>query len=175
MGTIHRLAAAELEQRSATSDPDASIAGAQERIPEGRAAQVRPIFHRFRAPFAPAVKAAALRADELMRRAPRDGLERAREGVARRAAGGVHGDDDGEPERHAEDGDAGLQGMTDRIARISPNTGEVNAWIDLSALYPASQRVPPADVLNGIAYDKATRRIYITGKKWPKLYQISVF
>jgi glutaminyl-peptide cyclotransferase len=64
--------------------------------------------------------------------------------------------------------------MTDRIARISPNTGEVNAWIDLSSLYPVSQRVPPADVMNGIAYDKATRRIYITGKKWPRLYQITV-
>ena len=37
-----------------------------------------------------------------------------------------------------------------------------------------SQRTPPADVLNGIAYDKATRRIYITGKKWPRLYQITV-
>ena len=46
--------------------------------------------------------------------------------------------------------------MTDRIARISPDTGEVNAWIDLSSLYPASQRMPPADVMNGIAYDKAT-------------------
>ena len=34
--------------------------------------------------------------------------------------------------------------------------------------------MPPADVLNGIAYDKATRRIYITGKKWPRLYQITV-
>ena len=64
--------------------------------------------------------------------------------------------------------------MTDRIARISPRTGEVNAWIDLSSLYPASQRMPPADVMNGIAYDKATRRIYITGKKWPRLYQITV-
>ena len=64
--------------------------------------------------------------------------------------------------------------MTDRIARISPNTGEVNAWIDLSSLYPASQRMPPADVMNGIAYDTATRRIYITGKKWPRLYQITV-
>ena len=64
--------------------------------------------------------------------------------------------------------------MTDRIARISPKTGEVNAWIDLSTLYPASQRMPPADVMNGIAYDKATRRIYITGKKWPRLYQITV-
>jgi glutamine cyclotransferase len=64
--------------------------------------------------------------------------------------------------------------MTDRIARISPRTGEVNAWIDLSSLYPAAQRMPPADVMNGIAYDKATRRIYITGKKWPRLYQITV-
>jgi glutamine cyclotransferase len=65
--------------------------------------------------------------------------------------------------------------MTDRIARISPNTGEVNAWIDLSTLFGRSgQRPPPADELNGIAYDKATRRIYITGKKWPRLYQITV-
>jgi glutaminyl-peptide cyclotransferase len=65
--------------------------------------------------------------------------------------------------------------LTDRIARISPNTGEVNAWIDLSTLFPRAQRMPPADELNGIAYDKAMRRIFITGKKWPKLYQISVF
>ncbi len=64
--------------------------------------------------------------------------------------------------------------QTDRIARISPNTGEVNAWIDLSTLYPRAQRTPPADVLNGIAYDPATRRIFITGKKWPRLYQITV-
>lgn len=64
--------------------------------------------------------------------------------------------------------------MTDRIARISPNTGDVNAWIDLSTLFPPSQRMPPADVMNGIAYDKATRRIFITGKKWPRLYQIAV-
>jgi len=64
--------------------------------------------------------------------------------------------------------------MTDRIARISPATGEVNAWIDLSTLWPLSQRQPPADVLNGIAYDKATRRIFVTGKKWPRLYQIAV-
>jgi glutaminyl-peptide cyclotransferase len=63
---------------------------------------------------------------------------------------------------------------TDRIARISPNTGEVNAWVDLSTLYPRAQRDPGADVMNGIAYDGATRRIYITGKKWPRLYQIAV-
>ena len=64
--------------------------------------------------------------------------------------------------------------QTDRIARISPNTGEVSGWIDLRSLYPQAQRMPPADVLNGIAYDKATRRIFITGKKWPRLYQITV-
>jgi glutaminyl-peptide cyclotransferase len=64
--------------------------------------------------------------------------------------------------------------LTDRIARISPNTGEVNAWIDLSTLYPRIQRTLPSDELNGIAYDRATRRIFITGKKWPRLYQISV-
>ena len=65
--------------------------------------------------------------------------------------------------------------MTDRIARISPNTGEVNAWIDLASLWPVAGRPSPSEqVLNGIAYDKATRRIFITGKKWPRLYQISV-
>jgi glutaminyl-peptide cyclotransferase len=65
--------------------------------------------------------------------------------------------------------------MTDRIARISPKTGEVNAWIDLASLWPIPQRPQPAEqVLNGIAYDKATRRIFITGKKWPRLYQITV-
>lgn len=65
--------------------------------------------------------------------------------------------------------------LTDRIARISPTTGVVNAWIDLSSLWPVAERPMPSDqVLNGIAYDAATRRIYITGKKWPRLYQITV-
>jgi glutamine cyclotransferase len=63
---------------------------------------------------------------------------------------------------------------TNRIARISPNTGEVSSWVNFDGLWPPSQRTPPADVLNGIAYDKATRRIFITGKKWPRLYQVSV-
>jgi glutaminyl-peptide cyclotransferase len=65
--------------------------------------------------------------------------------------------------------------LTDRIARISPTTGDVNAWVDFTSLWPASQRPNPGDqVLNGIAYDRATRRIFITGKKWPRLYQIAV-
>jgi len=45
---------------------------------------------------------------------------------------------------------------------------------NLDQFRDAVERMPPADVLNGIAYDKATRRIYITGKKWPRLYQITV-
>lgn len=65
--------------------------------------------------------------------------------------------------------------MTDRIARISPATGEVNAWVDFAPLWPAAQRPRPGEqVLNGIAYDKATRRIFVTGKKWPRLYQVAV-
>jgi glutamine cyclotransferase len=64
--------------------------------------------------------------------------------------------------------------MTDRIARIAPATGAVRSWVDLEHVWPPSQRLPPADVLNGIAYDKATRRIYVTGKKWPRVYQIAV-
>ena len=63
---------------------------------------------------------------------------------------------------------------TDRIARISPATGEVTAWVDLGALWPRHERRPPADVMNGIAYDPAARRIFVTGKKWPRVYQIRV-
>jgi glutamine cyclotransferase len=63
---------------------------------------------------------------------------------------------------------------TDRIVRISPATGDVTGWIALDSLWPRAQRRPPADVMNGIAYDKALRRIFVTGKKWPALYQITV-
>lgn len=63
---------------------------------------------------------------------------------------------------------------TDRIARINPATGVVNAWVDFSSLWPQAQRTPPADVFNGIAYDAATKRIFVTGKKWPRLYQVEV-
>lgn len=61
----------------------------------------------------------------------------------------------------------------ERIARISPETGAVLGWIDLSGLYPPSRRAPE-DVLNGIAYDVEADRLYVTGKNWPWLYQIEV-
>jgi glutaminyl-peptide cyclotransferase len=61
----------------------------------------------------------------------------------------------------------------DRIARISPANGEVLGFIDLATLYPQSARGSEA-VLNGIAYDAASKRLYVTGKNWPQLYEIRV-
>jgi glutaminyl-peptide cyclotransferase len=63
---------------------------------------------------------------------------------------------------------------SDRIARISPDKGEVLGWIDLTNLYPARQRSSKEDVLNGIAYDEANDRLFVTGKNWPKVYEIEV-
>jgi glutamine cyclotransferase len=62
--------------------------------------------------------------------------------------------------------------QTDNIIIIDPKTGAVTGKIDLSNLYPDDKRAPNADVLNGIAYDAAGKRIFITGKKWPSLYQV---
>jgi len=65
--------------------------------------------------------------------------------------------------------------QTDLIARIDPLTGKVNSYIDLSPLFPVSKRNEvDADVLNGIAYDSSGRRIFVTGKRWPRLYEIMV-
>jgi glutaminyl-peptide cyclotransferase len=61
---------------------------------------------------------------------------------------------------------------TDRIARIDPATGRVIAWIDLTGLLPAADRTGDA-VLNGIAYDQAGDRLFVTGKLWPRLFHIS--
>ena len=61
------------------------------------------------------------------------------------------------------------------IVRIDPATGKLLGRIDLSSLVDQVQaKNPKADVLNGIAYDAATDRIFITGKKWPNLYEIKV-
>jgi glutamine cyclotransferase len=63
--------------------------------------------------------------------------------------------------------------QTDRIARIAPATGRVTGWIDLANLLPASERVPDA-VLNGIAYDAGADRLFVTGKLWPRLFEITL-
>jgi len=62
--------------------------------------------------------------------------------------------------------------QTDRIARIAPDTGQVLGWIDLSGLLNAQERRTPVDVLNGIAYDAEHNRLFVTGKLWPKLFEI---
>lgn len=61
--------------------------------------------------------------------------------------------------------------QTDRVARVDPATGLVVGWIDLSGLLtPAERR--DTDVLNGIAYDPAGDRLFVTGKLWPRLFEI---
>ena len=63
--------------------------------------------------------------------------------------------------------------QTDRIARIDPATGKVKGWIDLTGLLPEADRAR-ADVLNGIAYDAKADRLIVTGKLWPRMYEIKV-
>ncbi|MEN3002485.1 MAG: glutaminyl-peptide cyclotransferase [Armatimonadota bacterium] len=63
--------------------------------------------------------------------------------------------------------------QTDMIARISPATGEVVGWIDLSGLL-SEREARNADVLNGIAYDPKGKRLFVTGKLWPKLFEIEL-
>ena len=64
--------------------------------------------------------------------------------------------------------------LTHRIARIDPASGKVVGWIDLTGLGPKADTLPDPvdDVLNGIAYDAAGDRLFVTGKCWPQLYQI---
>jgi len=60
----------------------------------------------------------------------------------------------------------------DMIVRISPKNGKVTGWINLSALRSYLPRNESVDVLNGIAYDVSTDRIFVTGKYWPKVFEI---
>lgn len=74
-----------------------------------------------------------------------------------------------------------IQGMvfanvwqTDFIAVIDPRTGEVTAWIDLRGLLEPEDFAEPVSVLNGIAYDASSERLFVTGKLWPKLFEIEL-
>jgi glutaminyl-peptide cyclotransferase len=62
----------------------------------------------------------------------------------------------------------------DVIAIINPQTGKVNGWIDLKGLLKPGEVNDPEAVLNGIAYDAASQRVFVTGKLWPKLFEIRV-
>jgi glutamine cyclotransferase len=63
---------------------------------------------------------------------------------------------------------------TDRIAIIDPVTGRVEAWLDLAGLLDLSGLRAEVDVLNGIAYDVAGERLFVTGKWWPTMYEIDI-
>jgi glutamine cyclotransferase len=61
---------------------------------------------------------------------------------------------------------------TDAVLRIDPATGAVLGLIDFTGLLPAADRSAGTDVLNGIAYDSAGDRLFVTGKRWPKLFEV---
>lgn len=64
--------------------------------------------------------------------------------------------------------------MEDIIARISPSTGEILGWVDLTPLYSMMNKYEGIDVLNGIAYDEKKERIFVTGKYWPYIFEIRI-
>ena len=59
-----------------------------------------------------------------------------------------------------------------KIAGGNPKDGRVEGVIDCRGLLPKELYRPDTDVLNGIAYDPATKKIYLTGKNWPRLYEV---
>jgi glutaminyl-peptide cyclotransferase len=65
---------------------------------------------------------------------------------------------------------------TDNIVRINPETGKIVGEIDLTGLLSPHLINPkiPVDVLNGIAYDNDKQKIYVTGKLWPKIFEIEI-
>ena len=64
--------------------------------------------------------------------------------------------------------------LTERIARINPLTGQVVGWIDLKGILSPEDDSEAVDVLNGIAYDAKNNRLFVTGKFWPKLFEIDL-
>lgn len=64
--------------------------------------------------------------------------------------------------------------MTDRIAVVDPSSGKVLSYIDLTGLLKEEDKHPSLDVLNGIAWDAPGKRLFVTGKNWPKLFEIKM-
>lgn len=64
--------------------------------------------------------------------------------------------------------------LTDSIVVIDPETGNVEGVIDLTGILPMNDITANTDVLNGIAYDPAGKRVFVTGKNWPKLFEIEI-
>ena len=63
---------------------------------------------------------------------------------------------------------------TNMIVVIDPESGNVEAVVDCGGLLPDKLKTPATDVLNGIAFDDRTGKIYLTGKNWPRLYQVEI-
>ena len=63
---------------------------------------------------------------------------------------------------------------TTRIAVIDPRSGQVRGWLDLEDILPAPLRTERVGVLNGIAYDASGGRLFVTGKRWPRLFEIEL-
>jgi glutaminyl-peptide cyclotransferase len=63
--------------------------------------------------------------------------------------------------------------QTDYVARIDPKTGRVNAWVDFRGLLTPRERAT-AEVFNGIAYDEKGDRLFVTGKLWPRLFEVKL-
>ena len=61
---------------------------------------------------------------------------------------------------------------SDRIVRIDPTTGKINAWVDMTGLHHVGDGSDSENCLNGIAYDPETDRLFVTGKRWPKVFEI---
>ncbi|MBW1902254.1 MAG: glutaminyl-peptide cyclotransferase, partial [Deltaproteobacteria bacterium] len=58
--------------------------------------------------------------------------------------------------------------------KIAPDSGKVTGWINLEGLYLAEGPTKPVDALNGIAYDSKNDRLFLTGKYWPKVFEIKL-
>ena len=64
--------------------------------------------------------------------------------------------------------------LTNKIVIIDPQTGMVDAEVDFSSILPQADRHANIDVFNGIAWDKENRRLFVTGKNWPKLFEVKI-
>jgi glutamine cyclotransferase len=63
---------------------------------------------------------------------------------------------------------------SEKIARIDPSSGKILAWIDLTGLRRPEDGEHTDNVLNGIAYDEKTDRLFVTGKRWTRVYEIQL-
>src|SRR5690606_39890944 len=64
--------------------------------------------------------------------------------------------------------------LTDKIIIINPENGQVEGELNMIGLLPQKDQKPDTDVLNGIAYDRQNKRIFVTGKKWNTLFEIKL-